>query len=82
MTESEGFSGRSIKNSNSTLFRGFSFSYVSGTNGTTTLVKSYRNGSDAKYSYDYDANGNITKIWRGSSTFENADENSPTSMIP
>ena len=26
------------------------------------------------YNYDYDANGNITKIWRGDSTFENADE--------
>ena len=66
-------SGRSIKNGSSTVSR-IQLSYVSGTNGTTTLVKSYRNGSDAKYNYDYDANGNITKIWRGSSTFENADE--------
>ena len=66
-------SGRSIKNGSSTVSR-IQLSYVSGTNGTTTLVRSYRNGSDAKYNYDYDANGNITKIWRGSSTFENADE--------
>ena len=66
-------SGRSIKNGSSTVSQ-IQLSYVSGTNGTTTLVKSYRNGSDAKYNYDYDANGNITKIWRGSSTFENADE--------
>ena len=66
-------SGRSIKNGSSTVSQ-IQLSYVSGTNGTTTLVKSYRNGSDAKYNYDYDANGNITKIWRGDSAFENADE--------
>ena len=65
--------GRSIKNGSSTVSR-IQLSYVSGTNGATTLVRSYRNGSDAKYNYDYDANGNITKIWRGDSAFENADE--------
>ena len=65
--------GRSIKNGSATVSQ-IQLSYVTGTNGATTLVRSYRNGSDAKYNYGYDANGNITKIWRGDSTFENADE--------
>ena len=25
-----------------------------------------------QYNYDYDANGNITKIWRGNTSFTNA----------
>jgi YD repeat-containing protein len=51
------------------------WTYKSGANGSaTSLLSTYANGSDAKHNYDYDANGNITKIWRGSSTFENADE--------
>ena len=51
------------------------WTYKPGANGSaTSLLSTYANGSDAKHNYDYDANGNITKIWRGSSTFENADE--------
>ena len=51
------------------------WTYKSRANGSaTSLLSTYANGSDAKYNYDYDANGNITKIWRGDSAFENADE--------
>lgn len=41
---------------------------------TTALVESYKNGGDAKYNYTYDANGNITQIWRGDGTFASATE--------
>ena len=47
----------------------------SGANGSaTSLLSTYANGSDAKYNYDYDANGNITRIWRGNTSFTNASE--------
>ena len=47
----------------------------SGANGSsTTLISTYTNGSDARYNYNYDANGNITQIWRGSVTFASATE--------
>ena len=46
-----------------------------GANGSkTALVESYKNGGDAKYNYTYDANGNITQIWRGNGTFASATE--------
>ena len=49
--------------------------YVGGANGgKTALVSTYQNGTDAKYNYTYDANGNITEIWRGSTTFASAAE--------
>ena len=41
---------------------------------TTALVSTYKNGGDAKYNYTYDANGNITQIWRGECTFASASE--------
>ena len=51
------------------------WTYKSGANGSaTSLLSTYANGSDAKYNYDYDANGNITKIWRGNTSFSNASE--------
>ena len=51
------------------------WTYKSGANGSTTaLISTYTNGSDARYNYNYDANGNITQIWRGSVTFGNASE--------
>ena len=51
------------------------WTYKSGANGSaTSLLSTYANGSDAKYNYDYDANGNITKIWRGNTSFTNASE--------
>ena len=47
----------------------------SGANGSaTSLLSTYANGSDAKYNYDYDANGNITRIWRGNTSFGDASE--------
>ena len=49
--------------------------YVSGANGSkTALVSSLKNGNDSAYNYSYDANGNITQIWRGSGTFSSASE--------
>ncbi len=39
-----------------------------GTNKTTGLVSTYRNGSDAAYSYTYDDNGNITEITQGTTS--------------
>ena len=39
-----------------------------GTNKTTGLVSTYRNGSDAAYSYTYDDNGNITSITQGTTS--------------
>ena len=51
------------------------WTYKSGANGSaTSLLSTYANGSDAKYNYDYDVNGNITKIWRGNTSFTNASE--------
>ena len=51
------------------------WTYKSGANGSaTSLLSTYANGSDAKYNYDYDANGNITRIWRGNTSFSNASE--------
>ena len=51
------------------------WTYKPGANGSaTSLLSTYANGSDAKYNYDYDANGNITKIWRGNTSFGNASE--------
>ena len=51
------------------------WTYKSGANGSaTSLLSTYANGSDAKYNYDYDANGNITRIWRGNTSFGNASE--------
>ena len=51
------------------------WTYKPGANGSaTSLLSTYANGSDAKYNYDYDANGNITKIWRGNTSFGDASE--------
>ena len=51
------------------------WTYKSGANDSaTSLLSTYANGSDAKYNYDYDANGNITRIWRGNTSFTNASE--------
>ena len=51
------------------------WTYKSGANGSaTSLLSTYANGSDAKYNYDYDANGNITGIWRGNTSFGDASE--------
>ena len=51
------------------------WTYKPGANGSaTSLLSTYANGSDAKYNYDYDANGNITGIWRGNTSFTNASE--------
>ena len=49
--------------------------YVPGADGSkTALVAAYQNKNDAAYNYSYDANGNITEIWRGSGTFDSAAE--------
>jgi YD repeat-containing protein len=41
--------------------------YKPGADGSqTALVATYQNGSDDAFSYDYDANGNITSISQGS----------------
>ena len=43
-----------------------SFGYLAGANGSkTTMLQSYRNGSDAAYTYIYDNNGNVTAISQG-----------------
>jgi len=39
-----------------------------GSNKTTALVGTYKNGSDAAYTYTYDDNGNITSITQGSTS--------------
>ena len=39
-----------------------------GSNKTTALVGTYKNGSDAQYVYTYDDNGNITSITQGSTS--------------
>lgn len=44
-------------------------SYLANTDGTqTALVASWQNGSDIAYTYQYDANGNITQIAQGSAS--------------
>ena len=49
--------------------------YKSGANGSaTSLISTYQNGSDEPYRYNYDANGNITQIWRGSTSFAGGTE--------
>ena len=43
-----------------------SFGYLAGANGSkTTMLQSYKNGSDAAYTYTYDNNGNVTSISQG-----------------
>jgi RHS repeat-associated protein len=43
-----------------------SFGYLAGANGSkTTMLQSYRNGSDAAYTYTYDNNGNVTAMSQG-----------------
>ena len=43
-----------------------SFGYLAGANGSkTTMLQSYRNGSDAAYTYTYDNKGNVTAISQG-----------------
>lgn len=43
-----------------------SFGYLAGANGSkTTMLQSYKNGSDAAYTYTYDNNGNVTAISQG-----------------
>ena len=43
-----------------------SFGDLAGANGSkTTMLQSYRNGSDAAYTYTYDNNGNVTAISQG-----------------
>ena len=60
---------KTIKNNKSTIL-GTSITYVPGVDGSkTALVATYQNGSDAAYSYTYDANGNITGITKGSMSF-------------
>ena len=39
------------------------WTYKSGANGSaTSLLSTYANGSDAKYNYDYDANGKVVAV--------------------
>ncbi len=43
-----------------------SFGDLAGANGSkTTMLQSYKNGSDAAYTYTYDNNGNVTAISQG-----------------
>ena len=43
-----------------------SFGYLAGANESkTTMLQSYKNGSDAAYTYTYDNNGNVTAISQG-----------------
>ena len=50
--------------------------YHPGTNGTATtgaqtaLLKTYKNGSDTAYEYEYDAGGNIKKIKQGTTVID------------
>ncbi|MDO4564628.1 MAG: InlB B-repeat-containing protein, partial [Clostridia bacterium] len=49
--------------------------YHDGNEGSkTALLKTYKNGSDEKHNYSYDANGNITQIWRGETDYATATE--------
>ncbi len=60
---------RALKNGSVTV-RNTAITYVPGADGSkTALVASYQNGSDAAYSYTYDANGNITGITQGTASF-------------
>ncbi len=43
--------------------------YLAGANGSKTgMLQSYRNGSEAAYTYAYDDNGNVTSITKGSAS--------------
>jgi len=43
-----------------------SFGYLAGANGSkTAMLQSYKNGSDAAYTYTYDNNGNVNAISQG-----------------
>ena len=43
--------------------------YLAGANGSrTAMLQSYRNGSEAAYTYAYDDNGNVTSITKGSAS--------------
>ena len=43
--------------------------YLAGANGSRTgMLQSYRNGSEAAYTYAYDDNGNVTSITKGSAS--------------
>ncbi len=60
---------RALKNGSVTV-RNTAITYVPGADGSkTSLVASYQNGTDAAYSYTYDANGNITEITQGTASF-------------
>ena len=54
---------------------GTSYSYVAGAAaGTTaTLLAELQNGSDTPFSYEYDANGNLTHVYRSSILFQKYD---------
>ena len=54
-----------------------------GANKTTGLIATYRNGSDAAYTYTYDDNGNITSITQGSTgiTYEYDETNRLTREV-
>ena len=54
-----------------------------GANKTTGLIATYRNGSDAAYTYTYDDNGNITSITQGSTgiTYEYDEANRLTREV-
>ena len=44
-------------------------SYLAGVNGSKTgMLQSYKNGSEAAYTYAYDDNGNVTSITKGSAS--------------
>ena len=60
---------RTLKQGNSTIHE-TTLTYVPGdaTNKTTGLVAAYQNGSDAAYSYEYDAVGNIKEITQGTTS--------------
>ena len=60
---------RALKNGSVTV-RNTAITYVPGADGSkTAVIASYQNGSDAAYSYTYDANGNITGITQGTASF-------------
>ena len=43
--------------------------YLAGANGSkTAMLQSYKNGSEAAYTYAYDDNGNVTSITKGSAS--------------
>ena len=60
---------RTLKQGNTTIHE-TTLTYVPGdaTNKTTGLVATYQNGSDAAYSYEYDAVGNIKEITQGTTS--------------